>query len=546
MAFYGDKLNQLMNTNLIVVTQTASVGDMLRNMLEQTGNYKVHVVRSKSEAVVRADEESCKLVFLDMQLGETNIIDIGQALRTIKPEISIFILCGDETPPALDAIRPWSLVRKPFHLTEVIKMMNKPQDNKYTPTTEYAWLGDAAKAAQHLTRITLESSAQAALITRQNELWAYAGGLSQNAAKEIALTVSRNWDSTKGSDLLRFVRLESTRAEHMLYATFLAENIILALVFDAETPFSTIRSQANQLMSSFETKSEQKPPAAPSKPQFVVAQQNQIEDDDLDDMDIPPITDIIKDIPSPNPVASAPTPSRARVQNTSINADGQTRQATPLSRASVFSREQSPATPLPMQNNADKKPPSSIESLANEIDVTAEAKPKQRPLTPVAPPKSDQIAETRPSPTTEAQRNLKLEPITAGLYHLAYACLLVPRFVNHAIVGDLATYMSDWMSNICIAFGWRLEHLSVRPEYLQWVVNVPPNTSPGQLMRIIRQQTSEKIFTEFTRFKKENPSGDFWAPGYLIMGGNQPHPAQLVNDYIRETRERQGLENPRK
>jgi REP element-mobilizing transposase RayT len=199
-----------------------------------------------------------------------------------------------------------------------------------------------------------------------------------------------------------------------------------------------------------------------------------------------------------------------------------------------------------MQNNADKKPPSSIESLANEIDVTAEAKPKQRPLTPVAPPKSDQIAETRPSPTTEAQRNLKLEPITAGLYHLAYACLLVPRFVNHAIVGDLATYMSDWMSNICIAFGWRLEHLSVRPEYLQWVVNVPPNTSPGQLMRIIRQQTSEKIFTEFTRFKKENPSGDFWAPGYLIMGGNQPHPAQLVNDYIRETRERQGLENPRK
>ena len=64
-------------------------------------------------------------------------------------------------------------------------------------------------------------------------------------------------------------------------------------------------------------------------------------------------------------------------------------------------------------------------------------------------------------------------------------------------------------------------------------------------MRIIRQQTSEKIFTEFPRLKKENPSGDFWAPGYLIMGGTQPHPAQLVKDYIKQTRTRQGYSQPR-
>jgi len=61
-------------------------------------------------------------------------------------------------------------------------------------------------------------------------------------------------------------------------------------------------------------------------------------------------------------------------------------------------------------------------------------------------------------------------------------------------------------------------------------------------MRIMRQQTSEKIFADFTRLKKENPSGDFWAPGYLIMGGTQPHPPQLVRDYIRQTRQRQGQE----
>ena len=88
------------------------------------------------------------------------------------------------------------------------------------------------------------------MITRGDHLWAYAGQLSQNAANELAVTVTRHWDGQKGSDLLRFVRLEATQAEHMLYATRIADDVVLALVFDAETPFSTIRSQASQLAES--------------------------------------------------------------------------------------------------------------------------------------------------------------------------------------------------------------------------------------------------------------------------------------------------------
>jgi REP element-mobilizing transposase RayT len=76
---------------------------------------------------------------------------------------------------------------------------------------------------------------------------------------------------------------------------------------------------------------------------------------------------------------------------------------------------------------------------------------------------------------------------------------------------------------------------------LQWIINVPPAASPDHLMRILRQHTSEKIFTEFPRFKKENPSGEFWAPGYLIMGGSQPPPVQLIKDFIAQTRQRQGI-----
>lgn len=150
-----------------------------------------------------------------------------------------------------------------------------------------------------------------------------------------------------------------------------------------------------------------------------------------------------------------------------------------------------------------------------------------------------EAAQQRSAP--ERARKIVLEPVSPALYNLSYACLLIPRFDRHYLAGDLADRVANWMQDVCIAYGWRLEHIAVRPEYLQWIANVPPTVSPGFIMRIVRQQISSRIFSDFPRFAKENPSGDFWAPGYLIMGGPQPHPSKLIKDFIQQTRQRQGI-----
>lgn len=442
-----------------------------------------------------------------------------------------------------------------------------PQDE--SKLTEIPWLNDVSKAAQHLTRLTLESSAQAALITRENELWAYAGQLSQNAANELAATVSRHWDGQKGNDLLRFVRLESTKAEHMLYATSMAPGVILALVFDAETPFSTIRSQANSLARSLEiaktgpvAPSERSP--APKREQAQV-QPAAEEIEDLDEaLDIPSIADILEEIPPPVP------PKRPKIEQPRMAAkDGDrglpeedsgidqdrsaaaTRPSTPLPKrpARHPSQESSPAVQLrdlmlaEHQSNRKMPTPDFPEELAATMPSKSQ---RRRPATPIRQPAPGELDETRPHSITEVAGRMITESASPAMAQLNYACLLVPRFTIHYMTGDLADRISEWMPNICIAFGWRLEFLAVRPEYLQWVVNVTPNTSPGYLMRIMRQQTSEKVFHEFPRLKRDNPSGDFWAPGYLIMGGLQPHPQQLVKDYIKQTRQRQGISQHRR
>jgi REP element-mobilizing transposase RayT/ActR/RegA family two-component response regulator len=542
-----------MTVDMLVVTPIPAVADAIRRNLQETGPYRIHIVNNKAAAVVKADEFACALVVLDLDLGETWVVEIGQALRTINAKVKIVVLCQDEVPPALESIRPWTLLRKPFYVKDLLRTLkNADGESVDVNVIDLPWLQDVTVAAQHLTRITLESSAQAALITRKNELWAYAGGLSQSAGKEVAQTVTRNWDGQKGSDLLRFIRLESTRAEHMLYATRLAPDVVLALVFDAETPFSTIRTQANQLISSIGLEkadpSRPTPATSPASAAPVATPMDEFEEEE--GVEVPLITDILKNVPSPNPplktIRETDLPAISEEYTYPL---GDNHQPVPRPDVGVYSRESSPAVrlgdllmspPPPM----DETIPS--QATLSELDVAAPSKPKQRPETPVAKPKPNELAETRPSPTTEAARRITMEPVTAGLYHLTYACLLVPRFSAHYLTGDVADHLAEWLPSICVAFGWRLEYLAVRPEYLQWVVNVQPNTSPGYLMRVMRQQTSEKIFSDFQRLKKENPSGDFWAPGYLIMGGTQPHPPQLVRDYIKQTRERQGLSQPRK
>ncbi len=574
-----------MPTSLLVVTPSPSFGEQVRRSLEDTGAYHVHVVSSKAAAIVRADEESCRMAFLDLDLGESWVEEVGQSLRTVIPNIKLFILAGDETPPPFDALRPWTLVRKPFHLPELLKTIGLPEDvANGAASRSLLWLTDVNKAAQHLTRLTLESSSQAALIPRDGELWAYAGQLSNTAAQEVAKVLARNWDAGKGGDLLRFARLDSTKAEHMLYATQLAEGMLLAMVFDAETPFSTIRSQAGQLATSLAEGGGPEESTAVTEEAGAAPSVAELEGED-EYLEMPPISEILKDIPIPDPprplpaarvqatppapviaVITEPTPAQpapaptipvqiaAQVPQAPIVA-AQPPEAAPT-RPSVFASE----TAMPVRLGAGSMETTIPHAAAapgasnaplpvSPTDATVAS--QSRPETPVHSPLPGQFDETRPSSARAelasselSLGSIVLEPITAGVYHLSYACLLLPRLGNHFLTGDIADKLSQWIPIICVAFGWRLEHLAVRPEYLQWVVNVAPATSPGYVMRVIRQQLSDKIFAAFPRLKRDNPSGDFWAPGYLIMGGMQPHPPQLVKDYMRQIRQRQGIEKP--
>ncbi len=166
----------------------------------------------------------------------------------------------------------------------------------------------------------------------------------------------------------------------------------------------------------------------------------------------------------------------------------------------------------------------------------------------------DRVVERPYSGDTETERRqpdkgdqdagIVFEPVEQQPYIISYVCVMIPRFDTHFLSGDVVGFLHEWMEQLAISYTWKLEWLDIQREYMQWLMKVPVASPPGQFIRIIRQQTSQKILTEFPRYTRENFSRDFWAAGHLINVGRRPHPLETINEFIRLTRKQQGIYPP--
>ena len=167
-----------------------------------------------------------------------------------------------------------------------------------------------------------------------------------------------------------------------------------------------------------------------------------------------------------------------------------------------------------------------------------------------APASADDRTDPRPPnprlPEEEADwavpSGVRLEPVARQPYEFSFACLLIPRFSAHRLMGDLDQYLREWMRQICVSFDWRLETLVVRPEYMQWLMYVPPSVSSAFCIRTVREQTSRRIFEDFPEIRAQNLCNDFWAPGYMLLIGSTLQPAEVIDEYIRLMRQQQGIQ----
>jgi putative transposase len=270
------------------------------------------------------------------------------------------------------------------------------------------------------------------------------------------------------------------------------------MAFDPETPLSTVRTQANHLVGSLSRVTEIQPTKSAS------------------------YSSAWRALTHPNDLLS----STASIEKYEEETDDYTDELEDLPLA------------ITLPEILDNIPPP-----VPEMPPQASPIPDQLGRPPVLYTSTPGGSQSFP-PLNQALTPAELRPVTPAVHSLYYVCLMVPRLPQHLLVGALSRQLNGAFNQLCLAYGWRLEYIAVRPDYLLWIVNLSPLTSPNYLMRILRQKTSDRIFESFPDLMKDNPSGDFWAPGYLIMSGSQPPSIQIIRDFIHKTRDHQGIHSP--
>ncbi len=151
------------------------------------------------------------------------------------------------------------------------------------------------------------------------------------------------------------------------------------------------------------------------------------------------------------------------------------------------------------------------------------------------------LEESRPLTGLDQIGIVEVESLPQNFNELTFSCVLIPRFSDHYLTGDITGDLPDWVRQICISYGWRLDDIMIRPAHLHWVMTIPMTVNPAQFMRIMRQLTSQKIFEYYPRYSRINVSSDFWAPGFLAVPGKQFQPMEEINNFILQTRRQQGI-----
>jgi CheY-like chemotaxis protein/REP element-mobilizing transposase RayT len=368
------------------------------------------------------------------------------------------------------------------------------------------WLDDVDRAAQYLTRLSLETSAVAALLTRGTDLWAYAGELTQAQVRSLTSLIAEFWDTEDPSRAIaRFISLPDSDSDFMFYGTHVAGGIVLSLVFSAETPFGMIRRQAQSLA---RTLSEIDPSEHVPSP---VPEPQDEDEEGLPEFDFesegfqltPDPSVFFSDLDLPSPDPDEKVEPQAEVEE---------------SFEEQPKVEEPRVTPIPSDWVPDRS------QRADHLDFLDE--PSVQPA----------VEETLPTPATKVGGG----PLPKSDVDMSFSLVLVPRFPEHRLTGSLAEGLHRWVERLCLAWDWRADNIEIEPAYVAVTLTIPPEAAPSGVVSQLRDDLSQRVLEGYPELARDLPSGRFWARGFLLKAGSRPKD-EHIQAFILQTRRAQGL-----
>jgi CheY-like chemotaxis protein/REP element-mobilizing transposase RayT len=503
-----------MTIPVLVVDAAEHFGILIRQTLEETDYYQVTLTASGSEAIEIVQSSEIRLAIVDFDLPDIKGPDIIRQLRAVVSDLAVIAIpvSSDPDDPELKELKVDGVLTKPFYLPDlpqiVATALDLPPDAPTTlgpihttPSGEPipSWLEDSDQAGQYLTQLFLDIQALAALLTRGQRLWAYAGDLDQTHAEGIANLIVEHW-TRKGARgaVAKFISLPGTDREFMFYTTHVGGDLILSLIFVPDTPFSVVRRQGEQIAKT-------------------LSQVNPAEDD-------PSTAEGAK--PGGNPSPGPSYKNSNQLQNQTP--------VTSLEAPELLPDSQEGAT----FEKTSEEPISDHASMTDQTSLTDEP--------PSGRSQDSSHQHTDDDPDAEMISHVWEEDLTTEPHvkqpgfeqSMVLSAVLIPRSPNHQLSESLAERLSSSLVELGHVLNWEFTDIDIQPEYLCFTFKLPSKTPPAGALEQIRQELSSRVLKSFPDLSQDVPERRFWAHNYLLTTGGAPSGAR-IQIFIQNTRRSQ-------
>ncbi|MBK8031796.1 MAG: toll/interleukin-1 receptor domain-containing protein [Chloroflexi bacterium] len=107
---------------------------------------------------------------------------------------------------------------------------------------------DPAQVVSKLNEAALQLTADAILISRNEQVYNYIWQISEEDLREIIRHLPTDLENMSGNAKIRFVSVENSAKDYMLYSRLVEDNIVVSMVFSSAIPLREIRRQGQKLL----------------------------------------------------------------------------------------------------------------------------------------------------------------------------------------------------------------------------------------------------------------------------------------------------------
>jgi len=528
------------NKNVLIITPYSDFGAIINQSLENNPSLNVTVASTIFEIQAYLKNNiAYSYALLDLDLGEQKVLDLGFSLRGNYPGIEIILTSKKEPSQEMDELRPWKLLRKPFVQSDLDSLFQDGKSNNSSRSdvidldfiegldvASHPWWEDEIRVTKTLTTAISNLDIQEAILFSSEEVLAQAGKMNGAAIEECSKLIGKFKLDTNTSEILKPIHLKTTKTEHFIHANILAVGILLALLYDADTPLKNIRVQSRYLTNIL------KNPLL-STPQEKTLPE--ISTTGPEEKHLASVHEQLQSLTLKKRAANSPHP-RLMLYSSRVRKSQKGSELAHKMAGSLSIKDSRPSGNNQIAFDDIPQIGKNAEPHTTTGGININLLHYEGGHT-----KSDWVQDSLhwkspEMPISSGARHFSLCSPDLSFFDVYYTCLLIPRLKSQSLDGDIADFLKEVLPELFLANGWRMEAMEIGPASLQWSVRVPPTIAPTELINVIRTQSSRKILGNFARLNRDELLKDFWAPGFLLGAGQSLFSAEDIIEFIQLNR----------